>query len=262
MSICLFELKRNRIAFAVFGGIISFMLAVCIVIYPEMQGQMAQMNDLFADMGAFTDAFGMDELSFNTLIGYYGIECGNVLGIGGALFAAFLGIRILSGEEGSHTAEFLLTHPLRRSRVIVQKLTAVLAQIVGLNLLVLLVSMGAFLLIGEAIPLKEVLLLHLAYLFLQIEIGLLTFGLSGLIRKSGAPLGMGLAMLLYFFNILGNIAKEAEFLRYITPFAYTNASDVVTSLSLDTGLILLGLFYGVLATLAGSLYYTKKDIYA
>ena len=262
MSIFRNELKRGWIGAVIFGGIISFMLAVCVLIYPEMKGQMNEMSQMFSEMGAFSEAFGMDQLDFGTLIGYYGVECGNVLGIGGALFAAFLGIRALSGEEAGRTAEFLLTHPIRRSRVIAEKLTAVLSQIVALNLFILLLSSLSFLLIGEAIPLQEYLLIHLAYLILQIEIALLCFGLSGFLRGNGIAIGMGLAMGLYFLSLIANITEAVEFLNYITPFAYANASDVVNDLSLDIWLILLGLCYGVAVTVVGSRHYLKKDIYA
>lgn len=262
MSIFANELKQNWIGSVIFSGIISFMLAICVLIYPEMSGQMSEMTDMFSEMGAFTEAFGMDQLDFGTLIGYYGVECGNTLGIGGAVFAAFLGIRALSGEEAGRTAEFLLTHPVRRSRVIWEKLAALLAQILALNLLIVLFVCLSFAVIGESVPLTEFVLIHLANLLLQIEIALLCFGLSGLLRKSGIVIGIGLAMGLYFLSILANITESAEFLRYITPFSYAAASDIFETLSLDWMLILPGFVYGIGATVGGSLYYLRKDIYA
>ncbi|MBQ8383257.1 MAG: ABC transporter permease subunit [Clostridia bacterium] len=262
MSIFQTELKRGWIGTVIFGGIISFMLAVCVLIYPEMKGQMDGMSEMFADMGAFSEAFGMDQLDFGTLIGYYGVECGNVLGIGGALFAAFLGIRALSGEEAGRTAEFLLTHPVRRSRVILEKLTAVLTKIAALNLFILLLAALSFLLIGESIPLREFLLIHLAYFILQVEIALLCFGLSGFLRSNGIAIGMGLAMGLYFLNLIANITEAAEFLRYVTPFAYTDAAKIVNDLSVNPGLTVLGLLYGIAVTIGGSIHYVKKDVYA
>jgi ABC-2 type transport system permease protein len=54
------------------------------------------------------NSFGMDKLNFGEFMGYFGIECGNVLGLGGALFAALAGISALAKEEKDRTAEFLL----------------------------------------------------------------------------------------------------------------------------------------------------------
>ena len=60
---------------------------------------------MFASMGSFTEAFGMDKISFGTLTGFYAVECGNILGLGGAFFSALCGVSILAKEEKDHTAE-------------------------------------------------------------------------------------------------------------------------------------------------------------
>ena len=128
---------------------VGALLAVCVLLFPEMKGEMEQVNGIFASMGSFTKAFGMDRLDFGTLIGFYGVECGNVLGLGGAFFAALLGISALAKEEKEHTAEFLLTHPVSRTRVITEKLCAVIVQIVIMNLAVIAVTALSVLIIGE-----------------------------------------------------------------------------------------------------------------
>lgn len=80
--------------------------------------------DLFDCMGSFTAAFGMDRLGFGTLVGFYAIECGNILGLGGAFFASLCAVNMLSKEERDRTAEFLLSHPVSRRRVVTEKLAA------------------------------------------------------------------------------------------------------------------------------------------
>ena len=125
MTITRHELRQGRNAFLVWTFFIAFLLAICIIIFPEMKGEMAGVSKIFSAMGAFTAAFGMDRLDFGSLIGYYSIECGNVLGICGALYAALCAVDILSKEERGKTAEFLLTHPVSRARILTEKLLAV-----------------------------------------------------------------------------------------------------------------------------------------
>ena len=74
MTIFLHELRQNRLALIIWSGAISFMLGVCVIIYPEMSSQMGDISAMFADMGAFSSAFGMDQLNFGEFIGYFGIE--------------------------------------------------------------------------------------------------------------------------------------------------------------------------------------------
>ena len=88
MTVCKHELKQGRLSLVIWTAAISLMIGLCILIYPEMGSQMEDFSAIFADMGSFTAAFGMDKINFGEFIGFFGVECGNVLGLGGAFFAA------------------------------------------------------------------------------------------------------------------------------------------------------------------------------
>ncbi len=254
------ELKQNRISLAAWTAAVGFLLVICILIFPEMKEEMDGVSDMFASMGSFTEAFGMDKISFGTLTGFYAVECGNILGLGGAFFSALCGGSILAKEEKDHTAEFLLTHPVSRARIVTCKLAAAGLQIVLLNAVIYAASIGSIAVIGEEIPWKEVSLLHLAYLLLQIEIAAVCFGISAFLRHGGMGIGLGAAAVLYFLNLIANITDSAEFLRYNTPFGYAEGSDIVTSVSLEWGLVALGLAYGAAGIAAAYMKYCRKDI--
>lgn len=262
MTIFLHEIKQNRTAFLIWTLAIALMLLICMIMFPEMNTGMSDITDLFANMGSFTQAFGMDRLNFGDVMGFYALECGNILSIGGGFFAALLGINSLAKEEKERTAEFLLTHPVRRRTVILQKLLSILFELLLMNLFVMAVSALSFTLIGEELAIKEFLLLHGAYTVLQIEIACICFGISAFIRRIGAGAGLGLAALLYFLNIFKNISSQAEFLKYITPFAYAEAADIISDSAIDMHLLVLGLLYAAVAVGAAFLKYTRKDIAA
>lgn len=260
MTLLKHELRQGRTALSIWTAAIGFLLTVCVFIFPEMKGEMENLGDVFGSMGSFSDAFGMDQLNFGTLVGFYAIECGNVLGLGGAFYAAICAAGILSKEEKDGTAEFLLTHPISRRTVLMQKLAAILIQITVMNVMVYLLSVGSMALIGEAVPWKEVNLMHLAYYCLQLELGGICFGVSAFLRKGSLGVGLGIAVMLYFANLISNMAKVAEGLRYITPFAYCDGADLVTNGNLD--LLLLGIGFLFTAVGIGSAFwkYCRKDI--
>ena len=260
MTVFKLELRQGKTALIVWTAAIGFLLAVCIFLFPEMKGEMDTLTSVFASMGSFTAAFGMDRLSFGELSGFYAIECGNILGLGGAFFAALTAVNVLAKEEKDRTAEFLLTHPVCRGRVLAEKLCAVLAQITAMNAVLLALSLGCMAAIGEDIPWRTVLLLHLGYFLLQTELAGVCFGISAFIRRGGPGIGLGLAAAMYFLNLISNLSSSAEFLRYVTPFAYCEGADIISSGELDTALVLLGLGYAVAAAAAGCLHYTRKDI--
>ena len=261
MTLMLFELKRNRLSLAVWTAAIALLLLVCLAIFPDMKGQVNELNAAFSSMGSFTEAFGMDQLNFGELMGFYGLECGNILGIGGAFFAAYIGVNALAGEEKNRTAEYLLTHPVSRSRIVFEKLVCVLCQILILNAVSMLTSLIVVRAIGESLQMKEFLLLHAAYLLLQAEIAAVCFAVSAVLRRSGIGAGLGLAAVLYFLNLIANITEDAEWLKYITPFGYAEAADIITNAEIPLLPAFIGCCVTAAAALAAFIIYNKKDIY-
>ena len=261
MTLVKHELKQGKILFMIWTAAIGFLLVICVFLFPEMKGQMESVNDVFASMGSFTEAFGMDRLNFGSLVGFYAVECGNVLGLGGAFYAALCAAGILSKEEKDKTAEFLLTHPVSRKRIITEKLVAVLLQITAMNIIIYAVAVGSIAAVGEEIPLKEISLLHLAYYLLQIELAGICFGISAFLRKGSAGVGLGITAMMYFLNLIANIVDVAEFLKYITPFGYCEGADIVANGSLDGVLVAIGAVIGIGGILIAYLKYTKKDIH-
>lgn len=260
MTLIKHELRRGWVALGIWTGSIAAMLAVCILLFPEMKGQTDAINQAFGSMGSFTAAFGMDVLNFGTLSGFYAIECGNVLGLGGAFFAALTAVGALSGEEKERTAEFLLTHPVSRVRVITEKLMGVLIQVTVLSVTVFLISMAFIPAAGEEIPWKELGLLHLGYYLLQLVIVGICFGISAFVRRGAAGLGLGVAMMLYFANLIANITEDAEFLKYITPFGFADGAQIVGDGKLDGLMVAVCMAIGLCGVAAAYWKYSGKDI--
>lgn len=260
MTVFKHELRQGRSALIIWTAAISFMLGVCIVIYPEMSTQMGDISAMFADMGSFSQAFGMDRINFGEFLGFFGVECGNVLGLGGAFFAALLGISALAKEEKEHTAEFLLTHPVSRTRVITEKLSAVIAQIVILNLAVIAVTALSVLIIGEAADIKTFALLFLSFFLMQLEVAAVTFGISAFLRRGSLGIGLGLAAVFYFMNIVANLIDETKFLKYITPFGYTESADIIADGALNGGYLAVGMALAAIGVILAFWKYGRKDI--
>ena len=260
MTIFKHELRQGRSALIIWTAAISFMLGICIVIYPEMSTQMGDISAMFADMGSFSQAFGMDRINFGEFLGFFGVECGNVLGLGGAFFAALLGISALAKEEKEHTAEFLLTHPVSRTRVITEKLCAVIVQIVIMNLAVIAVTALSVLIIGEEADIKTFALLFLSFFLMQLEVAAVTFGISAFLRRGSLGIGLGLAAVFYFMNIVANLIDETKFLKYITPFGYTESADIIADGALNGGYLAVGMALAAIGVILAFWKYGRKDI--
>ena len=260
MTIYKQEIKSQKLSIAIWSLSIGLLIAACVLMYPDMESQMEGVNDMFSSMGNFTEAFGMDQLNFGTLLGFYAVEGGNILGIGGAFFAAITAIVALMKEEKERTAEFLMTHPVSRVRVITEKLISVFAIILVLNVIVFACSACSVLVIKEEVNWTPILLLHLAYMLMQFEIAGICFGISAFLRKSGLGIGIGIACLMYFLNIIANISEDARFLKYVTPFGYTEGSDIINDAAIKIEYVIPGMIIMVIGIIAAYIKYTKKDI--
>ncbi len=261
MSIFKHELKRNQSSFLTWTLAIGSLLMICIILFPEMKDEMSGVNDIFSSMGSFTSAFGMDKLNFGTFIGYYAIECGNILGLGGAFYASLQAINMLSKEEKDKTAEFLLSHPVTRTRLVTEKLMALIFEITMMNLIIYLWAMIVILIIKEELPLAQMNLLHLSYYFMQIELTGICFGISAWMKRGNMGIGIGIAMTMYLLNLIANLTTSVSFLKYITPFGYCDGANVVSLGHLEGIKIFIGMIFCTLSVLYAYIKYIRKDIY-
>lgn len=261
MTIFKKELRANRTGLLIWSLGVGGLMAVCVWMYPSFSDSMNDVSALFAGMGQFSSAFGLDKLNFGTMLGFYGTECGNILGMGGAFFAALTGMGLLAGEEGGHTAEFLLTHPVSRTRIAGEKLAALAAMILTLNLVCLAWGAGSILAIGEEAGWDNILRFHAAHLLLQLEVGGICFGLSAFLRRSSFGLALGLVVALYALGLFLNLEAGLEPLRFVTPYYYAGAARIFSG-ELEAGPLLSGCALGAGCATLGLWRYRRKDIAA
>lgn len=259
MTIFFRELRSGSRSLLLWSAVVGGLMALCVALYPSISASMGDISTLFANMGAFSAAFGMDTLNFGTVMGFYGVECGNILGLGGAFFASLTAMGLLAGEEGGHTAEFLLTHPVGRVRTALEKLAALFVMVLALNLACFLCGAGSILAIGEHAEWDDLLRYHAALLVMEWEIGGICFGLSSLLRRSSFGLSMGLAALLYFLGIIINLDAGLDWLRYVTPYYYADAARLFAG-EVSAGPLTAGCVWGVGSAALGVWWYQRKDI--
>ena len=260
MTLFKHEMRVGKWQYIIWSLAVSVMLGISLLIYPEMKSQMNELTDMFSQMGAFTEAFGMDKLNFGEFMGYFATECGNTLGLGGGIFAALVGAAMLYKEESNRTAEFLLSHPISRTKVAVQKLLAILVQMLIFVSASAAVSVLSALAIGESFDAKTMLFIFMAQLALQIEIALICFAISSLVRGGGIGIGIGITAMLYFVNILANITESLGFLKYLTPYGYADNAHIVSEGNIDIAKLLIGLGIATLCALFAIYRYNKKEI--
>lgn len=259
MVLYMHEMKMNLKSLILWTLCVGGLCFGCILLYTSLEDSIQEIADVYSNMGSMSVALGMDKMSLATLTGFYATEIAMMHGLGGAMFAAVLGIGMLSKEEAGHTTEFLNVLPVGRSRIFSQKYMAVVSNIFIFNLVCFILYILGFLLMNEEISGKEMVLYHFAQLVMQIELATVCFMISAFTKKNLMGAGLGLVILMFAADMMCRIIPAIEDMKYITPFYYSNAADIFTEGSIDNVMFGIGLGIIVITFVMAGIRYGKKD---
>lgn len=262
MTLLKHELRINYKTLLIWTLCVGLCCFACLLLFESMEDTIDEMAGMYAQMGAFSTALGLDKISISTIEGFYATEVALVFALGGAMFAAMTGASLLSKEEEGHTAEFLGTLPLGRGYIVWWKYVAMVVLVilfsVGCMVWILLGFAGA----GQMPPVKEFLLYHGAQLFMQLELGSICFLISAICKRRQTGAALGLAVLLYMAELMCRIVPDIENLKYVTPYYYSNAADIFTKGKLEVVPTVMGVGIMVLTAVAAGVVYRRRDLAA
>lgn len=254
------ELKRLFKSILLWAIIIGSFGVMCIVLYSGMQSEISDMAESFASMGAFSDAFGMSTLSMATMTGYFATEMGTIHGLGIGLFAATLATTILSKEEDLHTGEFLFALPSSRNVIITSKVLAVVTGLTIFNMVTFVLYELGFAIAGDGVSFDLLVKFHALELLLGLEIAMFCLVISAINRTNKLGIGMGIALIFYFFDITSRVIPDLSDYIGIGPYSYANASELFVNGKANTEYLLWGMALTILCLIVTYVIYNRKDL--
>lgn len=256
------ELRSNIKMLLIWTLCIAGFDFIMLLMYPSLQESMADLAASADKLGAFGTAFGMDQLNIGQPLGFYGTYIGVMLALCGAMFAAILGAGILSKEEGGHTVEYLYTLPYSRIHVVIQKVLAVFALILIFEVVNLLLGILGLEIIDAEVPMIKILIYHIGQTLLHLEVAAIGILISACNKKVNIGIGLGVALLFYFMDMMARIFEQLKGFQYITPFYYTNAVDVLNQGKFDPVLLIIGIVITIASMVAAGFVYNRRDLAA
>ncbi len=223
------ELKMNFKNFLIWTLCVGLGCLGCILLYGSLEEQIQGIADSFSDMGSMSAALGMDKMNLATMRGYFATEIAMMHGLGGAMYAAILGIGLVSKEQSAHTVDFLNVLPVKREKLLFSKYITLVTNILLFQMICAALYLLGFGLMGENADGREFFLYFLAAALMQLEIGTVCFGISAMSGKNRTGAGLGIAVLAFAMDMMCRIVPAIENLKYITPFYYANAADIYTN---------------------------------
>lgn len=262
MTLLKHEIRQNWKSLLIWTACIGFACFGCILLFKSLKESMEQMDSAYAQMGAFSAALGLDRLSVSTMEGFYATEVALMFAIGGAMFAAMTGAAIVSKEEEGHTSEFLNTLPFGRDYIIGWKYAAVTALIFLFNFICIIWVLSGFAAAGEMPDRKEFMLYHGAQLLMQMEVGSVCFLVSSFCKKKQTGAALGFAVLLYMMDLMCRIVPDIEGLKYVTPYYFSNASNIFTEGSVNKQMLTVSVCVTAFSACLAAFVYRKRDLAA
>ncbi len=212
-------------------GVAAYTL-VNVAVYPAVKSQ-ASLNDLIKQYPpALMAMFGIDaaKLDMTSAVGYLSSQM-NLIGPLLLLMAGIgFGASTLAGEEEAGTLGLVLSYPVTRSRVLLEKMAALIVVVALVGL-----ALGAAIVAGRLfqldIPVVDVGAFCVASVLLGVLFGLvaLAVGASTGSKSLATGLAAGLAAASYLINSLSPVVSGIKPFRVLSPFWYVMGGDPLTN---------------------------------
>lgn len=211
---------------------------------------------------ALLEAFGMAGGNLTTVSGYVSVMTlyfKIMLGI----FAILYGSNSIAKEERDRTAEFLMTMPVSRERVIACKLVVGVLQCFAL---VIVMGVAVFIASRPYAPdttFYQLLFLILVALFIvQLIFLSVGFSLASVMKHFKLSSGISVSVIIftYFLSVIMALHDSLDFLKYITPFKFFEANILLKEMSFSPVYLIISSIIILLALSCGFLVYPKRDL--
>ena len=263
MNIFIREMKAHRKSLISWSIGMLFMIIGGMGKYTSYAGSGQSITDLIAKMPDTLKAIlGFGTFDVSKASGFYGMLF-LYLVIMVTIHASMLGANIISKEERDKTTEFLMVKPVSRTSIITSKLLAALANILILNIVTLVLSIvivGKYSK-GEAIT-GDIQVLMVGMFILQLLFLFIGTGIAAISKnpKTSASLATTVLLVTFMISIVIDMNSKLEVLKYITPFKYFTATNMMYGGGIDP--VFVGLSFVIIAVMfcATYVFYKKRDL--
>lgn len=264
MNVYLRELSAYRKSTIIWCASLSAILIVFMGIYPAFTADVTATKEVLSQFPeALRTALNISLANFFTIYGFYGYLLG-FAALAGAIQAMNVGTGIISKEVSGKTADFLLSKPMTRTRVVTAKLAAALTIIVITNVVFSAVSYLAALSVATEKFDAGTLLLLASTMFLMQLVFLALGALFAVIIpkiKSVIAVSMPTVFTLYIIGTLGDVLGNDQ-VRYLSPFKFFDSNYIIKNVSLEGKFLAIEAAIIVVAVAASYVIYVKKDVRA
>ena len=177
------------------------------------------------------------------------------------IFAISLGASAIAGEEDKRTIEILLSEPVSRQRVLLQKYAFLLAASVLLAAVVWISLAIGSPIVGMDVNMFNLAAAVISSSLLGIAFGSLAFTIGAITGNRGLSVGVsaGTAVATYVINTLASIVDILEPAKWLSPFFYHSGNSPILN-GLDPLHVILLIAVIVVPAITSYFAYQRRDL--
>jgi ABC-2 type transport system permease protein len=263
MNIYAHELKAKLGSVLIWSASIMALILLFMAMYKGFSGETALLAGIMDKFPReLLIAFGMIDMDFAAVLGFFGLVftfCQICL----AIQAANYGFSLVSIEETEWTADFLLSKPVTRTRIMTDKLLAALSCLAITDAVLWASSFAGISIFraGREYEAGTVILLLLSMAVFQLFFLTVGMAISLLVKRirNVLPLSMGLVFGLYILNAFGGMIGERS-LEVISPFQHFAPSYIVKHAAWDMQLAPISMAIIVICLIGSYPLYARRNI--
>ncbi len=263
MSIFFRELKVYRKNIIYWSVGIVLLLWASMIKYQTLNTSGQSISELMKQFPHSIQAiFGLSGFDLTTISGYYGVMF-MYTALMVTVHAVILGSDIIAKEERDRTTEFLFVRPISRVKILTSKILAGLVCLIALNLVTWVSSQYLVDYYGKgSMPAGKLAVLMIGLLFLQLIFYFIGAVSAASLKRPKLAGSVATSVLLFTFliTIFININDKLSDLKYLTPFRYFDAKDLLANGHLDPVYVVISLL--LIAVMVASTYknYVSRDL--
>jgi ABC-2 type transport system permease protein len=217
--------------------------------------------DEFLNSSGYQGFTGGRDMDFLDIRGFMTIYVGSYLSLMVGLYAAYLGVTVVSRDVERKSMDIILSNPISRRRLVIERVAAMSMMMLVLLLLLLGIVLASVESVGEDVRLGDITTTFL----LAWPLLLVILAWSALISvvfndmKMGIGISLGVTTFLYILSFASFITESLGYLNTITPFGYYKFADTFYGEWSAWGdVVVLGVLFAVLIFLCLELFQRKE----
>ena len=258
------EFKVNFKSYLIWFAILAGMFLFVYLLYPYIitDDTMQSIDEL---MKVFPEevlkAFNMDLSSINTAYGWVKSEGLMFIMLCFGFYSSFLGGNILLKEENDKTIEYLGSLPIKRNKIVLNKIIVCTIYIVSMIVIFAIFNYICLVLSGD-FDFKQFLLLFISPLFISLPLFSINLFISTFFHNNKKNIGISLGMVLLFYilSVLSELSQNISFIKYFSIYTLADSRNILTNNVINPIVILISFIITLVFVIGTFIRYYKKEL--